>query len=81
MLFTVRACKRKVWATVKRCVRLADEVLRRGDSYVNNAVYVSYLESLPRKGEVHDRLREMMTSDLRTGWDEILAYLSKLPGS
>jgi hypothetical protein len=81
MLFTVRACERAEWATVEKCLRLADELLRLGDSKIKNAVYVSYLESLPRKGEVHDRLRKMMTSDQRKGWDEILAYLSKLSGS
>jgi hypothetical protein len=81
MLFTVRACERADWATVEKCLRFADELLRLGDSKIKNAVYVSYLESLPRKGEVHDRLRQMMTSELRTGWDEILAYLFKLLGS
>jgi len=80
MLLTLRACKRGDWETVETCLRLADELLRLGDSKIKNAVYVSYLESLPRKGEVHDRLRKMMTSNLRTGWDEILAYLSKLSG-
>jgi hypothetical protein len=81
MLFTLRACKRADWATVETCLRLVDELLRLGDSKIKNAVYVSYLESLPRKGEVHDRLRKMMTSNLRTGWGEILAYLSKLSGT
>jgi hypothetical protein len=81
MHFTVRACERADWATVEKCLRFADELLRLGDSKIKNAVYVSYLESLPRKGEVHDRLRQMMTSELRTGWDEILAYLSKLLGN
>jgi hypothetical protein len=47
----------------------------------SNAIYVSYLECLPRKGEIHDRLRKMMTTDLRKGWDDILGYLSKLSGT
>jgi hypothetical protein len=81
VLFTERACKRGDWEIVGRCLRLADKLLRLGDTKVKNALYVSYLESLPRKGEVHDRLRKMMTPDLRKGWDEILEYLSKLLGS
>jgi len=81
MLFTQRACKNRDWATVEKCLRFADKLLRYGDSGIKNAVYVSYLESLPRKGEVHDRLRKMMSADLRKGWDDILAYLSKLLGT
>lgn len=80
VVFTQHACKRGDWVTAEKCLRLADKLLRYGDYNVSNAVYVSNLECLPRKGEVHDRLRKMMTSDLRTGWDEILAYLSKLSG-
>jgi hypothetical protein len=77
-LFTVRACKRKDWKTVERCLRLAHRLLRDGDSQINNAVYVSYLETLPRKGKIHGQLRRMMTTDLRKGWDRILDYLSRL---
>jgi len=62
----------------KKCLLIADKLLRHGDSDINDAVYVSYLEILPRKGEVHDRLRNMMTRELRKGWDDILDYLSKL---
>jgi hypothetical protein len=80
MLLTERACMRADWTTIGKCVRLADELLRLGDAKIKDAVYVSYLESLPRTGEIHDRLRRMMTSDLRTGWDATLAYLYKLSG-
>jgi hypothetical protein len=62
-------------------LRLADELLRKGNSEIKNTIYVSYLESLPRKGQIRDRLRKMMTTDLRKGWDDILNYLSKLSGS
>lgn len=78
VIFTKRACKRSDWGTVRKCLRLSDKLLRDGDSHIKNAVYVSYLESLPPKGKVHDRLRSMMTKDLRKGWDDILDYLSKV---
>jgi hypothetical protein len=81
VLFTERACKREDWETVEKCLRLADKLLRLGDSKVRNAVYVSYLESLPRKGSVHDRLKKMMTTDLQRGWDDILTHLAKLLGT
>ena len=77
-LFTARECKLGNFETVAKCLRLADRLLRFGDSYVNNAVYVSYLEILPLKGDVHDRIRVVMTSDLRQAWDDILDYLSKV---
>jgi hypothetical protein len=77
-LFTERACKRRDWKTVEKCLRLAEKLLRLKDSEVNNAVHVSFLEILPRKGKVHDRLKMIMTTDLRKAWDEILAYLSKV---
>jgi hypothetical protein len=80
-LFTQKACKDKDWTTVEKCLRLADKLLRLGDSNINNAVYVSYLEILPRKGDVHDRLKKMMTSELRKGWSDILDYLAKVTGS
>jgi hypothetical protein len=78
MLFTLRACERGDWPTVGTCLQFADELLRLGDAKIKNAVYVSYLESLPRKGETHERIRKMMTTELRKGWNDILAYLSKL---
>jgi len=77
-LFTKELCERGEWDTAKKCLLIADKLLRHGDSDINDAVYVSYLEILPRKGEVHDRLRNMMTRELRKGWDDILDYLSKL---
>ena len=80
VILTERACRNGDWKTVERCLRLADKLLRNGNSKIKNAVYVSYLEKLPRKGKIHDRLRRMMTSNLRKGWDEILDYLSKLLG-
>lgn len=78
VLFTKKACKDGDWVTVKKCLRLADKLLRFGDGKVKNAVYVSYLESLPRKGKAHDWLRKMMSANLRKDRDDILAYLSKL---
>jgi len=77
-LFSTEACERGEWAKVEKCLLLADKLLRYGDPMVNNAVYVSYLEILPRKGAIHERLRRMMSIDLRKGWDRILGYLSKL---
>jgi hypothetical protein len=74
-LFTERAWKRQDWKTVERCLQLAERLLRLGDLRIKNAVYVSYLEGLPRKGKVHNRLRRMMTAGLRKGWDAILGYL------
>ena len=77
-LVTEKAIKAKDWATVERCLRLADTFLHDGDAEIRNAIHVSYLENLPREGNDHDRIREAMTPDLRKAWDDILAYLSTL---
>src|SRR5580704_14982720 len=74
-LFTARECKLGNLETVAKCLRLAHRLLQFGDSEIKNAVYVSYLECLPRKGDVHDQIRITMTSDLRQAWDDILDYL------
>jgi hypothetical protein len=77
-LFTARECKLGNFETVAKCLRLAHRLLQSGDSEINNAVYVSYLEILPLKGGVHNQIRMAMTSDLRQAWDDILEYLSKV---
>jgi hypothetical protein len=77
-LVTETAINARGWATVERCLRLADTFLHDGDAEIRNAIHVSYLESLPREGDDHDRIREVMTPDLRKAWDDILAYLSTL---
>src|SRR5262245_18157227 len=74
--FTDEASKAGDWATVERCLVLADTLLRYGDATIRNAVNVSYLESLPRDGDIHGRIRKMMTPELRQAWENILAYLS-----
>jgi hypothetical protein len=76
VLLTEKASKAGDWGTVERCLRLADTLLRDGNARIKNAVHVSYLESLPREGEAHDRIRAVMTPELRQAWDRVLAYLS-----
>jgi hypothetical protein len=79
-LLTEKALNRSDWNTIGKCLRLADNLLEHGNSAIKNAVYVSYLERFPRNGEVHNRVREMMSPHLRQGWDDILAYLKELLG-
>jgi hypothetical protein len=56
----------------------ADTLLHDGDAEIKNAIHVSHLEHLPREGDGHDPVRELMAPDLRKAWDDILAYLSTL---
>jgi hypothetical protein len=77
-IFTREAIREGNWDTVQKCLRLADTFLCHGDAKIKNAIYVSYLEKLPREGEIRARIREIMTSELRQGWDDILAYLATL---
>jgi hypothetical protein len=80
-LVTEKAINAGDWTIVERCLRLADTLLHDGDAEIRNAIHVSYLEHLPREGDSHDRIRELMTPDLRKAWDDILAYLSTLRGN
>ena len=65
---------------VKKCWSVADGRLRQGKAKLKNAASISSLEELPRQGEVHDRQREMMSPELRQGWDDAISYLEKLLG-
>jgi hypothetical protein len=66
--------------TVKKCWSVADGLLRPGRAKRKNAASISSLEDLPGQGEVHDRMREMMSPELRQGWDDAISYLEKLLG-
>lgn len=81
VIFTEKAVEAGDWATVERCLELANRVLNQGNTEIRNAVHVSYLEHRPREGEVHERIRALMSPELRKAWDNILAYLSSLRGS
>lgn len=78
LLITQKAINAADWTLVTKCLRLAETFLRDGDAEIRNAIHVSYLEHLPREGGGHDRIRELMTPDLRKAWEDILAYLSTL---
>ena len=71
--FTEKAAATGQSAIVQACLRLADQFMREGDPEVRNAMYVSFLESLPRQGDVHLILRSAMSPTLCKGWDDILA--------
>jgi hypothetical protein len=79
VIFTEKAAEVGDWTTVERCLTLANKFLRDGNPAIRNAVHVSYLEHLPREGELHDRIRKMMTPELRKAWEDILSYLAALP--
>jgi hypothetical protein len=77
-LVTEEAIHAGDWTVVEKCLRLADILLHDGNAEIRNAIHVSYLEHLPREGNGHDRIREVMSRDLRKAWDDILGYLSTL---
>jgi hypothetical protein len=77
-LVTEKAIDAGDWTVVEKCLRLANTLLNDGNAEIRNAIHVSYLEHLPREGSGHDRIREVMSPDLRKAWDDILAYLSAL---
>ncbi|MGA7697498.1 MAG: hypothetical protein WCA76_20900 [Candidatus Sulfotelmatobacter sp.] len=78
VIFTEKAGEAGDWSTVERCLELANRVLNQGNTEIRNAVHVSYLEHLPREGEVHERIRALMSPELRRAWENIQAYLASL---
>jgi len=54
--------------------------LRQGNAKLKNAASISSLEDLPRQGDIHDRLRQMMSPELRQVWDDDTSCLEKLLG-
>ena len=65
---------------VKKCSSVTDGLLRQGNAKLKNAASISSLEDLPRQGDIHDRLRQMMSPELRQVWDDDTSCLEKLLG-
>jgi hypothetical protein len=80
--FAERSANDGNWDTVKECLSVVDDLLRQGKrkTKLNNAASISPPEDLPRQGEVHDRLLEMMFPERRQGRDGAISYLEKLLG-
>lgn len=79
---TQRAKGEGDWDAYARCVRLADEMWRHPDYYLQNALNVSYLEHLDFDGPRGAIAWEHLTPALRDGWRAMRAYnerLSSLP--
>ncbi|HEU4754509.1 MAG TPA: hypothetical protein VFU47_15480 [Armatimonadota bacterium] len=66
------------WETYGRCVRLADQLWRRADPELLNALNVSFLEHLDFEGPRGTRAWEILTPALRKGWEDMQAYLDRL---
>jgi hypothetical protein len=68
--------------TVRRQFQFIDEVLRQADPDVENAVHVSYLESIRFEGRKAGpiKARELLTPRLRKALAELKEYLARLHG-
>ena len=66
------------WETYKRCIRIADELWRRPDAELLNALNVSYLENLDFDGPRGPHAWGLLTPELQRGWREMQAYLARL---
>jgi hypothetical protein len=81
--FAERSANDGSWDPVKKYLNDARSLLRQGEAKLRNAASVSSLsslEDLARQGAVHDQLREMMSPELRQGWDEDISCLEMLLG-
>jgi hypothetical protein len=80
-IFTEKAAAAGQSEILERCLRLADLFIREGDKSLWNALHVSFLENLPRQGDVYRTLRQKMSPVLCKGWDDIVAYVSSGSGN
>jgi hypothetical protein len=71
---TERAVRARDWGTFDRCVAIVNELGRWPDSYLRNAIYVSFLEHLPFDGSAGRDAWSRMTPQLQQGWKEIDAH-------
>lgn len=80
-IFTEKAAATNQRERLERCLRLADLFMTEGDEYLWNALGVSFLEHLPRQGDVHHVLRQAMSLGLCKEWDNIVAYMNSTSGA
>jgi len=58
--FTEQAMNKEDWQTVRRCLALLERFLKFGDSDLQNAVYVSFLEHIDTSGKHWPTLKSLM---------------------
>ena len=76
--FTEAAIVAGDWPTFQRCIAIADELWRRPDPALLNALNVSYLEHLAFDGVNGKKAWSHLTFSLRRGWQEMQHYLERL---
>ncbi len=64
--------------TLRRQFMLADRFFRDAGPDLQNAFHVSYLEHLNLCGPHGQRARDLMSTALRKGWQDIMDYLDLL---
>ena len=79
--FTQQAKGRGDWETYGQCAQLADRLWGCADEYLNNALYVSYLEHLDFEGPRGPKAWSLLTPRLQQGWREIQDYLDEVAAS
>jgi hypothetical protein len=66
------------WDTYARCVQLADELWKRPEALLLNALNVSYLEHLDFEGPRGPKAWSLLTPALQRGWRAMMDYLERL---
>ena len=66
------------WEKYLACVQLADELWKRPDDYLLNAINVSYLEHLDFDGPKGKKAWDLLPPALRKAWQEMQDYLDDL---
>ena len=73
-----RAKAAEEWSRYARGMRLADELWRRPDDALLNALNVSFLEHLEFDGPSGSEAWRHLSPELQDGWRAMQAYMAKL---
>jgi hypothetical protein len=72
--FAIDCLKRGDEKAARRCVELVDAIFGDCDEYVQNAIYVSFLENIDRDIDEGKILYGMFTPRLKEAWTEMNQY-------
>jgi len=76
--FTQNAIEAHSFEVASSCFQIATTALCEGDEELRNAIYVSYLEDLDFRSDAAKQAKQLMSSELKKGLDDILDYNESL---
>ena len=76
--FTMQAKSAGDWDRYSGCIEIANELWKKPDDYLLNALNVSYLEHLEFDGPNGAKAWDLLPAPLKQGWQNMQDYLDNL---